>query len=52
MKKILFIFHKISYGGANKMLAFVANTLAKKALKCLYILMKEMRNQITNLMKI
>lgn len=30
MKKILFIFHKISYGGANKMLAFVANTLAKK----------------------
>lgn len=28
-KKILFVHHKIGYGGANKMLVFVANTLAK-----------------------
>lgn len=29
-KKIVFVHHKISYGGANKMLTFVANTLASE----------------------
>lgn len=29
MRKILFVHHKIGYGGANKMLIFVANSLAE-----------------------
>jgi len=29
MKRILFIHHKISYGGANKMLSFMANSLVE-----------------------
>ena len=29
MKKVLFVYHKVGYGGANKMLAFMANSLSQ-----------------------
>jgi len=32
-KKILFVFHKLSYGGAEKILSFVANRLAERGYK-------------------